>query len=147
MKEVHVLDFQFKILTFCGIWRPIVWTSKTQLILYSLYSFFCCFLIVSMTILQCLLLVLTEIEFKRLTGIMITVLTCFSVCVKFFNLLLRRKEVIGLMYMLSRCWCLPKNKKEETIQQRSDNFMRWANNSIHCFFLLYAIIVHYATGQ
>ena len=146
MKKIQILGFQFKALAICGVWRPDDWISKPRLILYSVYSLLCCFLIISLTVLQLLLLVLTEIDFKILTETLFTMLTSFTVCVKMTTFLFRREEITSLMDMLSRSWCVPRNRKEDDIQKRSNDFIKWAIDDLYLhyrsiFFLIQFRIV------
>ena len=126
METIGFLEFEFRILSLTGVWRPIDWTSKSQRILYKIYSSFCVFEIFSLVAFQLLLLALTEVNIQVLTETLFTLLTELTVCTKTVNFIFRRDKLLGLANMLTKSWCVPQNPEEEEIQKKSNNLIKWA---------------------
>ncbi|XP_031785042.1 odorant receptor 46a [Nasonia vitripennis] len=138
------LTFAFKVLSMCGVWLPVDWTSPRRIFYYKIFS--CVVLIACYTIvtLQCLLLSVTEFDFSFIADILFTFLTSITVCTKTMNFIAKRPDVIRLADMLLLGCCLPRDKEEAAIQKQCDEFIRvftialniMAQSTLACWLLI-----------
>lgn len=121
--EIMEMSIIFEILTYCGIWRPISWSSRSKTVIYSIYSLFVMCFAVSFTISQTFsaLSVNNVDDFVENTYILVT---AFVGCCKMTNMLICRKGVIDLVKILVEEPCASSDTEEMKIQAKYDKKIR-----------------------
>lgn len=122
---MHKLTFSFKVLSMCGVWLPVDWTSPRHIFYYKIFSCIMVFASYAIATLQCLLLSVTEFDFSFIAEILFTFLSSVTICTKSINFILRRPHIVRLADMLLFGCCLPRDKKEAAIQKQCDEFIRY----------------------
>ncbi|KAK0171824.1 hypothetical protein PV328_005223 [Microctonus aethiopoides] len=114
---MSLVDINFIILTYCGVWRPQKLSSGWKYWLYNIYTAFVIFSIFTLP----LSLFKNVISFdykKNFAESVFMNLTFISICGKILTTLGYRKRIIQLLKTLERDICQVKNMEEEIIQQK-----------------------------
>ncbi|XP_015432300.1 PREDICTED: odorant receptor 94a-like [Dufourea novaeangliae] len=117
------LSYLFTISTFCGIWRPLSWSSRFKKVLYNMYSVFVVCMNVTFTISQIISVLTVDNldDFAENTYMLVPAIVC---CCKLINLLVYRGGIIELVKIFLEEPCATLNDKEELIQMRYDKQIR-----------------------
>ncbi|XP_014483286.1 PREDICTED: odorant receptor 94a-like [Dinoponera quadriceps] len=117
---MHTLPLSFALLTYTGYWRPVGWPlTSIKYRAYNVYSVVMIFLLHSFTfcgLVDCFLIEDLETFIEKFS----LFLSVLGVCCKVMNLVIRRNEIVGLIEMLLKDICLPRDNHEVDIQQRFD---------------------------
>ncbi|XP_070156717.1 uncharacterized protein [Polyergus mexicanus] len=133
-KNMHVLDFTFKILMICGCWIPDSWTTSYKRFVYHVYTIFIILLIYTFMLSQLMDLILTVDNADDFTDNFYMLLAMIVSCCKMFTLLMNRSNIVMLIDILVRKPCRPDQSDEIKIQQKFDRLIQ--TNTLY-----YAILV------
>lgn len=112
-----------KLFTYCGIWRPVSWSSRRKTVAYNLYSFFVLCIGISFTFSQMINAVTVD-NVDDLVENTYMLVTTFSACCKLTNILIYRKRIIRLINILLEEPCATSNAEESEIQMKYDKQIR-----------------------
>ena len=118
---MHILSHTFTILTICGIWRPMEWSSGWKQYLYWLYSVLVIALIFTFIVSQALYLLQIAINVEGLASSSFTLLTFFYTACKAMNILKSRDHINNFIEILNNKRCKSQNIKDNWILQEADN--------------------------
>lgn len=134
---MQILSLNFLIYTFCGMWRPIEWSSNGANFLYNVFT--CIVLIweyfLLLTQFLDILFVIDNVDdfvANSIYLISVVVVTCKSTLV-----VIRRNAIISLVQVLLKAPCKPRDEDEVAIQTKFDTFIR----------LVSGIIIQIADGK
>ncbi|XP_017766722.1 PREDICTED: odorant receptor Or1-like [Eufriesea mexicana] len=143
---MHKLPLSFALLTYCGYWRPTKWPSSSlKYHLYNVYSVFMILLLHSFSICICIDSLISK-NLKTMTDKFSLGISVFAVCLKVANLFLQRGKIINVMNILLKENFIPRDKQENIIQRRNDNYVR--KLTIYCDVLnksavIFATVLQY----
>ncbi|XP_071639460.1 odorant receptor 46a-like isoform X2 [Temnothorax longispinosus] len=121
---MQILSLNFLIHTFCGIWRPIEWSSNGAKLLYSIFT---CGVISSeyfMVLTQFMDIVLVVDNIDDFTANTLLFLSMVNVCCKATFVVIRRNAIIDVVGSLLKAPHKPRNEDEVAIQTKFDKFIR-----------------------
>ncbi|XP_067207945.1 putative odorant receptor 85d isoform X1 [Linepithema humile] len=131
---MNILMFTFKVLTICGCWLPISWTSRYKRIIYHVYTISIIFLTNTFMLSQLMDIVFTVNNTDDFTDNFYVMLAMFVSCCKMFSLLKNRNNIAMLINILMEKPCKPIEHDEIEIRQKFDKFVQ--TNTLY-----YAILV------
>ncbi|XP_076285427.1 uncharacterized protein LOC143211535 [Lasioglossum baleicum] len=115
-----ILTPAFKILTIGGCWRPQLWTTRCERILYAFYTVFVLLLLHSFGVSQLLNVILNVQTTDDLSDSFYMFIATFLACVKIITLLINDKNIKILCEKLQTQPCQPTNSEELAIQRNYD---------------------------
>ncbi|EFN79921.1 Odorant receptor 46a, isoform A [Harpegnathos saltator] len=121
---MQILSFNFFIYSLSGVWRPISWSSNCAKLLYSAFTVFAVVPLYFFLLTQFMDIILVVDNIDDFTNNSLVLVGMISVCCKATVIVLRRKEIIGLVEMLLTEPCKPRDEDELAIQARFDKFIR-----------------------
>ncbi|XP_066594341.1 uncharacterized protein [Prorops nasuta] len=122
---MHIFPLNFFVLSIAGMWRPVSWTSRPKVILYSAYSFFILMVLWSFCAVQFIHLVLNKNDFKEVAiTIQEMLLAIILVAFKGTVWILRHTDIIKLIDRFLRSPMKPENTQEKEIQLKFYSFTR-----------------------
>ncbi|KAL0112603.1 hypothetical protein PUN28_012117 [Cardiocondyla obscurior] len=119
-----MLALNFLIYKFCGLWRPVEWSSNIAKLLYNAFTFVVLisgYFTVFAQLMDIVLIVDNIDDFATNTLMFLTVV---AVCCKTTVVVLRRNAIINLIQILLKAPCKPCDKDETIIQSKFDKFIR-----------------------
>ncbi|KAL0112582.1 hypothetical protein PUN28_012114 [Cardiocondyla obscurior] len=121
---MQLLTLNFLIITVCGIWRPIEWTSFGAKLLYNIFTVVIVLSQYFMTITEFLdiLFVVNNIDDFAANTLMF--FSMMAVCCKTTIILTRRNEIINLVQSLLEKPHKPQNQDEVAIQTKFNEFIK-----------------------
>ncbi|CAL1679071.1 unnamed protein product [Lasius platythorax] len=121
---MQILSFNFLLYTICGMWRPIKWSSKCSKMLYSVFTCFSMYLLISLTLTQLLDIILVIDNVDDFAMISLNLLSLISVIFKAVNAIIRRDKIVHLIEILQKKPCRAYNKEDNDIQMKFDRLIR-----------------------
>lgn len=122
--KMQILTLNFFIFTIGGVWRPLEWSSSSVKFLYDSLGLFVVVSNYFLTLTQFLDIVLVVDNMDDFITNSLLFVTVLAVCFKVTVIVRRRKAIIDLVQTLLKEPCKPRNKEEETIQKKFDQFIR-----------------------
>ena len=122
--NLNMLSENFLILQFCGVWRPVLWSSGWKMILYDSYTVVMMFLIYTFTISEFIGLFSSLGNVEEFANGSFMLLTMISVCGKTANMLIKRDKIIEQTNVLNDGLCIPRGPEEVQIRRRCDKDVR-----------------------
>ncbi|NP_001164399.1 odorant receptor 92 [Nasonia vitripennis] len=123
------LKVSFTILTYCGIWQPIYWTSGWHRTSFN----FCRVVFRPLPYLlasaQLARIALVDMSFEELTEVIFILLSIVNICCKSVSILMRRADLIKLTKMLGIVSASPQDSDEFNIQHQYHQFIRYVTLS------------------
>nr|AXM05313.1 odorant receptor [Campoletis chlorideae] len=121
---MHVLPSNFKILQFCGLWRPYEWSSGWKKNLYDTYTIIVVFFVYTFTLSELIEVTIFIENFDDAVNIIFLAFTMLGVCYKVGNIIFKRNEMIILLEILNNGRCRPVEDEEIKIQMKHDKRCR-----------------------
>lgn len=121
---MYELPLSFKLLQFCGAWRPYEWTDGWKKNLYNAYTIFAIFSVYTFTLTELLEIAIFVENFEDAVNIIFMALTMLGICYKTANTIFKRQEIIDLFEILNNPTCRPVEEKEIAIQTKYDKRCR-----------------------
>ncbi|CAK9820172.1 Odorant receptor 94b [Anthophora quadrimaculata] len=121
--HVHTLKWTLKVLTFCGYFRPVSWTSPRRKFLYNVYTIFVVIILITSFISQILDIVFNVETQEELSDNFCITFSALNSLGKLSSLLLGRKMILNLIDMLQSDPLRPLNKEEMEIRSRHDRII------------------------
>ncbi|XP_028049590.2 uncharacterized protein LOC105829948 [Monomorium pharaonis] len=121
---MQILSLNFLMYTFCGMWRPIKWSSNGAKLLYSIFTVFVMFLEYFWVLTQFLDIVLVIDNIDDFVANSLMLVSVIAVSCKATIVVIRRNAIISLVQILINEPCKPQDKDEVTIQTKFDQFIR-----------------------
>ncbi|XP_071639477.1 odorant receptor 46a-like isoform X1 [Temnothorax longispinosus] len=131
---MQILSLNFLIHTFCGIWRPIEWSSNGAKLLYSIFT---CGVLSSeyfMVLTQFMDIVLVVDNIDDFAANTLLFLSNVNASLKATFVVIRRNAIINVVGSLLKAPHKPRNEDEVAIQMKFDRFIR-------TFTITYALIM------
>ncbi|KAK0095294.1 hypothetical protein PV326_008760 [Microctonus aethiopoides] len=129
---MKLLKISFDILQMSGFWRPPEWTGLKKW-LYNLYTLLMIYTLYSVTFTQLIELLRSIENVDEFINNSLILLTTTNACVKVFNILRNRDEILKMINSLLTNPCCPRDDDERMIQHKYDMGIKW--NSI-----MYAVL-------
>nr|XP_012228783.1 PREDICTED: odorant receptor Or1-like [Linepithema humile] len=130
---MRILGFTFKILTSCGCWMPLSWTSPYRRLMYHIYTIFILMLINTFTLSQFLDIILTVDNPEDFMDNFYMLLAMIVSCFKMFSLLMNNGNIAMLTNILINGPCRPLDVVEVEIRQKFDKLIE--TNTL-CYMIL-----------
>ncbi|EFN79924.1 Odorant receptor 46a, isoform A [Harpegnathos saltator] len=121
---MQMFSLNFLMYSLSGVWRPISWSSNCAKLLYSAFTVFAVVPLYFFLLTQFMDIILVVDNIDDFTNNSLVLVGMISVCCKATVIVLRRKEIIGLVEMLLTEPCKPRDEDELAIQARFDKFIR-----------------------
>ncbi|XP_015180690.1 PREDICTED: odorant receptor Or1-like isoform X1 [Polistes dominula] len=131
---MRILTLAFKILIFCGIWKPIAWEKSTSKnIIYGIYTFLVIFFVYSFLCSQMIDMMNVDNmnDFTESSHMLLTMVIGFC---KAVNVLMARDKIVKLIDILTDGTCISLDMEEFKIQKQYDR-------TIQTNTLYYAIMI------
>ncbi|KAI4502599.1 hypothetical protein M0802_002511 [Mischocyttarus mexicanus] len=131
---MRILTLAFKILIFCGIWKPRTWsTSTSKNIIYDSYTFLVIFFVYSFLCSQMIDMVTVDNmnDFTESSHMLLTMVIGFC---KAINVLMARDKIVKLVNILADGACISLDSGESMIQKKYDRTIQFNT-------LYYAIMI------
>ncbi|KAK2584713.1 hypothetical protein KPH14_007046 [Odynerus spinipes] len=122
---MDILPVNFKVLSFCGVWREQEETRTFARLLNLCYKLFVITLIFCFTLLEFIELIVSHENIEDMSENLFIVFTYIALCIKFLNFLLRKKELSILLDLLREEICRPKNLAEAMILETYNRRAKW----------------------
>ncbi|XP_043285399.1 odorant receptor 2a-like [Venturia canescens] len=116
-KKMEILIHPLRILQCLGLWRPEHWKSSWKAKLYNLYTCFVVFFITSITVSELIALFLSTDDIEVFANTSFIALTMIGICGKTFNVIIKRKELLGVIETLREAPCHPRTDEEFSIHE------------------------------
>ncbi|XP_076679569.1 uncharacterized protein LOC143374904 [Andrena cerasifolii] len=143
--RMHKLSLSFALLTYSGFWRPTTWpVCSLKYWLYNAYSVVMVLILYTFTF--CAMVdSVTSKDLKTMTDKFSLFISVFGVCFKVANLFLKREKIIGMVNVLLKGNCVPRDEQEAIIQRKFDDYAR--KLTIYCEILNEAAAWFVTVGQ
>lgn len=119
------LKIPFTILTYCGIWQPMHWTSSWHKTLFNFCRVVFRPLPFILASAQLARIVLVNMSLEELAEVIFILLSIINVCCKSVSILMRRTDLIKLTKMLAVVSATPQDIDEFNIQYQYHQFIRF----------------------
>ncbi|CAL7950594.1 unnamed protein product [Xylocopa violacea] len=118
------LSLSYSLLSFCGYWRPTSWSTHSfRYRLYNIYSVLMVLVLYFFTSCTCVDTLVSK-DFKTMTDKFSLCISVIGVSLKVTNLFLQRKNILGIMDILTNKNCVPRDKQERILQSKKDRYAR-----------------------
>ncbi|XP_036149725.1 uncharacterized protein LOC105830620 [Monomorium pharaonis] len=124
VQNMQILSLNFLMHTFCGLWRPIKWSSNSAKLLYNVFTFIVIFSHYLLMLTQFLDIVLIVDNIDDFATNTLMFLTIVAVCCKATVVVVRRNAITNLVQVLTKTPCKPCDEDEAAIQTKFDMFIR-----------------------
>lgn len=120
---MRILSLPFKILIFCGIWKPTSWTTTCKKIIYRTYTFLVILFVSSFLCSQMIDMFTVDNmnEFTESSHMLLTMVIGFC---KAVNVLMAREKIIKLIDILVDEMRFSVDSEESKIQEKYDRTIR-----------------------
>ncbi|GAB1860534.1 Odorant receptor [Camponotus japonicus] len=126
---MDILPVNFKVLWFCGAWKEQKNDNIVLGCLHFCYKYAIFFLIYVFTIFEIIEVIRTRDQIDELTEGLFLASTHVTLCLKYTNFLLRKKDVSELLDCLRVKVCQPKNSTEKMILKMHIRKAKWSTLS------------------
>ncbi|XP_012229844.2 odorant receptor 46a-like isoform X1 [Linepithema humile] len=123
---MDILPVNFKVLWFCGAWKERKNKNIILAFLHACYKYAILILIYQFTIFEVIELFRTRNRIHELTEALFLAATFVTLCVKYANFLLRKKELSVVLNCLRVKMCQPRNSMEELIMEKHGRKAKWS---------------------
>lgn len=120
---MRILSLTFKILIFCGVWKPNSWTTTRRKIIYGTYTFLVISFVYSFLCSQMIDMITVDnmSDFSESSHMLLTMVIGFC---KAVNVLMAREKIIKLVDTLTDGISLSVDYEESKIQEKYDRTIR-----------------------
>ncbi|KAI4483709.1 hypothetical protein M0804_007969 [Polistes exclamans] len=121
---MRILTLAFKILIFCGIWKPMEWkTTSKKNIIYGIYTFLVIFFVYTFLCSQMIDMMTVDNmnDFTESSHMLLTMVIGFC---KAVNVLMARDKIVKLVDILTDGTCISIDTEELMIQKKYDRTIR-----------------------
>ncbi|XP_072767204.1 odorant receptor 46a-like [Anoplolepis gracilipes] len=123
---MDILPVNFKVLWFCGAWQERKDDNIFVGCLHFCYKYAIFFLIYEFTIFEVIELIRSRNQIDELTEGLFLASTYVTLCLKYANFLLRKKDVSQLLDCLRVKMCQPRNSTEKMIIETHSRKAKWS---------------------
>nr|QNL14945.1 olfactory receptor 1 [Aulacocentrum confusum] len=124
------LDYNFKILHWCGLWKTDEWLKGRKNWIYNFYTVVVCFFVFGMTGLGLLETFLSWKNLDVAIDNLFVMLSITSVCAKMITFLVYKKPIVELFKILDTDMCHVRNSKEEKTIEKNFNRLIWFRTKV-----------------
>lgn len=121
---MQILSLNFLMYTFCGLWRPIEWSSTGANFLYNIFTCIVLILEYFYLLTQFLDIILVIDNIDDFVTNSLFCMSVVSVVCKATVVVTRRDAIVSLVQVLLTAPCKPRDKDEVVIQTKFDKFIR-----------------------
>lgn len=121
---MQILSLNFLLYTIGGVWRPIEWSSKCSMCLYSVLTFSTTYLLNFSMLTQLIDIVFIVDNIDDFITNSLMLLSAISALCKATTAITRRSEIISLIKILQKKPCKPCDEEEINIQVKYECLIR-----------------------
>ncbi|XP_063983998.1 odorant receptor 46a-like [Diachasmimorpha longicaudata] len=113
---MKVLPFSFGLFTFCGVWRPLSWSTGWKKVIYDFYSIFVVSCLYSYGLMEFADTIRSLDEISEFINASFMLVSVINTSCKTANLLIKRDQLIELLSILDNNLCRSRSGHEDLIQ-------------------------------
>ncbi|XP_011312993.1 odorant receptor Or1-like [Fopius arisanus] len=139
---MNVLPFSFGLFTFCGVWRPLSWSTGLKKCIYDCYSVFVVSCLYSYCLMEFADTIRSLSEISEFINASFMLVSVINTSCKTANLFIKRNQLIQLLSILDNNLCRSRGTEERAIQEECN---RRVKINFFFFFCIVEIAVFTST--